>query len=100
MIFQAHFKLASCNIGFTKRQLACTQRDIQTDKVEQLPHFARRCKWTYVFGAVMYLGAGKKNTWKRFFFNNDIRITLIIFQVNIKHWLKLLDKAVLEQKGI
>ena len=57
-------------------------------------------KRTQIFRAIANEPAGKKNTREVFFFNNDIRIGLIVFQVNVEPGLIVLDKRVLQQKSI
>jgi hypothetical protein len=97
---QANLELALLNIFLGKVKWAGTQGNGLFNKIQELPDFVNRGIWTKILGSVFNFLPGEVNPWKGFVLNDDIRISLIVLQVNIEKWLKLLDKRVFEKKGI
>jgi hypothetical protein len=100
MIFEAYFELPLLYVGRGKVQFTGAQLNIRLYKIQQLPHFGYRGKRAQVFGAIIDFPAGKKNPREIFFFNNNVGIRFIIFEVDVKTRLKLFNQRVLEQEGI
>src|SRR3569833_903279 len=100
MVFQAYLVLAFTDLVLRKVELACPQLYITFYKIQQLPHLAHRSKGSQVFGAVIDLEAGEEYTGKRFIANDDIRVGLVVLQIDVELGLVLLDERVLQQKSI
>ena len=85
------------NIFRSQRQAA---RSDWIELAAQLQHcmhgfYAR--KWTEVFAAVANELARGKNPWEWLFFNNDIGVGLVIFELDVINGFVLLDEAILQQ---
>jgi hypothetical protein len=100
VILEAYFEFAFVDIIGAQVQFAGTQLNIGLYKIEQFAYPGYRGKRAQVFTAVGNFAAGKKNAGKVLFFDNNVWVRFIIFQIDVKTGLKLFYQRVLQQKGI
>jgi hypothetical protein len=100
VVFQAYLEFLLLYVVICKVEFTGTQGDIVANKGKQFPNPAHGSERAQVFRPVGYDGAGKENAGEGLFFDNDIRIGLIVLKVDIIPGLKLFNEGVFQQKGI
>src|SRR4051812_47726550 len=84
VIFKAHFEFSLCDIGRSELEVAGSERYIVLYQVHQFAYSSYTRKRPQVFRAVFYNLACEKHSGERLILYNNVRIGLIVLELNIE----------------